>query len=145
MHATLEKFGYPQSLLREFNHCCILLRPQQVTLGALVLCSKHQATSLGTLPAEAHAELAKITEAIEKALGKFRPYDKINYLALMMVDPHVHVHVLPRYATPQVFDEQVFNDAGWPSLPDLKIVNTLNPETLSKLLSSLLDAFLQID
>ena len=25
-------------------------------------------------------------------------HQKINYLALMMVDPHVHFHVIPRYS-----------------------------------------------
>ncbi len=144
MHATLEKFGYPHSLLKDFEHWCILLRPQQVTLGALVLASKHHATSLGTLPREAHTELHTCTTTLEQALMTFRPYDKINYMALMMVDPHVHFHVLPRYAKTQMFDTTVFPDSGWPGIADLKSAPTLIESTRQSLHASLLDAFAQV-
>jgi diadenosine tetraphosphate (Ap4A) HIT family hydrolase len=141
MNATLQKFGHPHTLLKEFDHWCILMRSAQVTLGAVVLVSKHEATSLGTLPVNAHSELHQCTKSIEQALHTFRPYDKINYLALMMVDPHVHFHVLPRYANVQVFDATAFPDAGWPALPDLKAAPSLSELTHQKLYASLLDAF----
>lgn len=38
---------------------------------------------------------------------------------LMMADPQVHFHVLPRYPGPREFDGQRFEDRGWPRLPDL--------------------------
>jgi diadenosine tetraphosphate (Ap4A) HIT family hydrolase len=141
MNATLQKFGHPHTLLKEFEHWCILRRPAQATLGALVLASKHHATSLGALPVEAHAELHNCTSAIEAALNRFRTFDKINYLALMMVDPHVHFHVLPRYAVSQNFEGVTFPDAGWPTIPDLKAAPKLDETTLKKLHVSLLDAF----
>jgi len=37
MNPTLEKFGYPATLLVELEHWAILLRREQVTLGSLVL------------------------------------------------------------------------------------------------------------
>lgn len=144
MNPTLEKFGYPHTLLREFEHWCILRRPAQATLGALVLGSKHGATSLGMLPAEAHTDLHACTSTLERALTLFRSFDKINYLALMMVDPQVHFHVLPRYATPQVFGGVVFPDPGWPGMPDLKAAPDLSDATQKALHASLLDAFAQV-
>ena len=42
-----------------------------------------------------------------------------NYLMLMMVDPYVHFHVLPRYREPQEFRAVTFADKGWPGTPDL--------------------------
>ena len=39
---------------------------------------------------------------------------------LMMVDPHVHFHVFPRYAGSRDLDGLTFADAGWPGPPDLK-------------------------
>ncbi len=143
MNATLEKFGHPHTLLKDYGHWCILMRPAQVTLGALVLASKHDATSLGTLPEGAHAELRRCTSDIERALHTFRAYDKINYLALMMVDPHVHFHVLPRYSAAQEFDAVIFPDFGWPALPDLKSAPMLSDATRKKLHASLLDAFVK--
>jgi diadenosine tetraphosphate (Ap4A) HIT family hydrolase len=144
MNTTLEKFGYPHTLLQNFEHWCVLMRPAQATLGALVLASKHDATSLGALPFEAHAELHACTSALERALRKFRNFDKINYLALMMVDPHVHFHVLPRYASTQEFDGALFQDAGWPAMPDLKSAPSLSETTHKKLYASLLDAFVEL-
>jgi diadenosine tetraphosphate (Ap4A) HIT family hydrolase len=38
---------------------------------------------------------------------------------LMMVDPHVHFHVIPRYASPRLFDGQDLGDASWPKPPDV--------------------------
>jgi diadenosine tetraphosphate (Ap4A) HIT family hydrolase len=98
----------------------VLLRPAQVTLGALVLAAKSEELAFSALPDEAFAEFPLVIREIEQGLGEFRPYDRINYLMLMMVDPHVHFHVLPRYALPQKFAGSQFLDAGWPGPPDLK-------------------------
>jgi diadenosine tetraphosphate (Ap4A) HIT family hydrolase len=141
MHATLQKFGYPATLVKELEHWCIVMRPAQATLGALVLIAKSEATSIAALPAPAYAELHTATRAIESGLNTFRPFNKINYLALMMVDPHVHFHVLPRYAEPQMFDGTAFPDPGWPALPDLKFATPHSPETAQKLHKALVDAF----
>ena len=61
MHATLLKFGYPGTVLHESAFWCVLRRPQQVTLGALVLCAKSDAPTFSQLPAAAFAELADLT------------------------------------------------------------------------------------
>ena len=119
MNETIQKFGYPGTLLREWTHWVLLLRPAQPTLGALVLAAKSDATAFGDLSAAAHAELKVATSAIETALGKAVGYSKINYLMLMMVDPHVHFHVIPRYDGVRTHLGQAFPDAGWPGPPAL--------------------------
>ena len=40
---TMRKFGYPDTLIREYEHWVVLLRPAQVTLGSLVLAAKSDA------------------------------------------------------------------------------------------------------
>jgi len=57
MNDTIAKFGHPATLIAEYDHWVVLLRPAQPTLGALVLAAKSNATAFGDLPAEAHAEL----------------------------------------------------------------------------------------
>jgi diadenosine tetraphosphate (Ap4A) HIT family hydrolase len=67
----------------------------------------------------AFAELSQITADLETALkAAFQP-DKLNYLMLMMVDPDVHFHVLPRYEQPRKFAGRDFGDAFWPKPVDL--------------------------
>lgn len=115
----MTKFGYPDTVIRDYGHWAVLLRPQQATLGALVLACKDEAQAFSDISAEAFAELHRVIGDIEAGLGAFRPYQKINYLMLMMVDPDVHFHVLPRYAETQQFDGTHYPDRGWPAQPDL--------------------------
>ena len=97
MNPTIEKFGWPATLVREFEHWVVLARPAQPTLGSMILAAKSDAIAFGDLSAGAHAELKQVTAGIEAALAKAVDYARLNYLMLMMVDPHVHFHVIPRY------------------------------------------------
>ncbi|HAF41951.1 MAG TPA: HIT family protein [Sphingobium sp.] len=137
MNATIEKFGWPATLVAAFEHWLVLLRPAQPTLGSLVLAAKSDATAFGDLPAAAHAELKTVTTVIEAALGKAVGYSKINYLMLMMVDPHVHFHVIPRYEGTRSAAGVTVADAGWPGQPELGAAVRLDSEMDS------LRAFLQ--
>jgi diadenosine tetraphosphate (Ap4A) HIT family hydrolase len=119
VNGTIVKFGWPATLIREYDHWLVLLRPAQPTLGSLVLAAKSDATAFGDLPPDAHAELAVVTKAIETALKSTVDYGRINYLMLMMVDPHVHFHVLPRYEGTRDLGDLTIPDAGWPGQPDL--------------------------
>ena len=119
VNATIARFGWPHTLVRDYAHWVVLLRPAQPTLGSLVLAAKSEETAFGALPAEAFAELQRISADIEAALGAFVAFEKINYLMLMMVDPHVHYHVIPRYAGQREFAGKAFVDAGWPKVPAL--------------------------
>jgi diadenosine tetraphosphate (Ap4A) HIT family hydrolase len=133
MNATLEKFGYPATLVTEFEHWVVLARAAQPTLGALVLAAKSEATAFGELPMEAHAELKQVTTAIEAALAQAVDYAKLNYLMLMMVDPHVHFHVIPRYEGAREWNGREFVDCGWPKVPDLGHAVTLEGADLAAL------------
>jgi len=130
---TVLKFGYPDSLLREYDHWVVLLRPSQVTLGSLVLAAKGDATAFGQLPAGAHAELADITRDIEQVLANEIGYQRINYLMLMMVDPNVHFHVFPRYEDSRAVDGIEVEDRGWPGQPDLGSGQVLPQNSFDKL------------
>ena len=130
MNATMEKFGWPATLVREFGHWVVLARPAQPTIGSLVLAAKSDATAFGDLPGEAHAELKQVTQAIETALTSAVDYAKLNYLMLMMVDPHVHMHVIPRYEGSRDWGGREFVDVGWPKVPDLSHAVALEGDDL---------------
>jgi diadenosine tetraphosphate (Ap4A) HIT family hydrolase len=141
MNPTIEKFGYPATLLKEFEHWLILLRPAQVTLGSLVLAAKNDATAFADLPREAFAEQADAVGLIEKALARFTGYERINYLMLMMVDPNVHFHVIPRYPEPRTWRSVEFADAGWPGPPRLDAAVKLDREQVQLLAAELASYF----
>lgn len=123
LNATMRKFGAPQTIIRQYQYWSVMLRPAQATLGALVLAAHEPAEAFSQLSPESFAELHSITGQIESALTKAFQYDKINYLMLMMVDPDVHFHVIPRYAQPRQFADMEFIDAGWPAMPNLGQIN----------------------
>lgn len=116
---TAVRFGYPDTLVREYGHWLVLLREAQATLGSLVLCAKADVTEFSALPAEAFTEMGAVVADIERALKTAFDYDKINYMMLMMVDPNVHFHVIPRYAGPRSACGLTLADPGWPALPQL--------------------------
>lgn len=132
-NATIEKFGYPATLIRDYRHWVVLLRPAQPTLGSLVLAAKSDATAFGALPPEAHAELATITAEIETALNQAVSYQRINYLMLMMVDPHVHFHVVPRYEGERERGDLSITDAGWAGAPALGQAVALSADQIKAL------------
>ncbi len=72
------------------------------------------------------SELKQITTVVESSLKDLFKYDKINYLMLMMVDPDVHFHILPRYSATRVFGQAEFTDPGWPGPPDLGKTNQVD-------------------
>ena len=142
MNPTIEKFGYPATLLREFEHWLILLRPAQVTLGSLVLAAKSDAIAFHELPKEAFSEQAEAITAIERALSDFCAYERINYLMLMMVDPNVHFHVIPRYNDSRRWSGIEFPDGGWPGPPQLARALALGETQLAQLASELAPKFI---
>lgn len=133
MNATIAKFGYPATLVREYAHWVVLARPAQPTLGSLVLAAKSDATAFGALDPAAHAELATVTAAIEAALAAAVAYDKINYLMLMLVDPHVHFHVVPRYDGERSGAGLTIADAAWGKPPALGDARALDAAEQARL------------
>jgi len=125
----MEKFGYPDTLVREYPHWSVQLRPKQATLGALVVICKEDARQFGDLSAAAFTELKQVSSELESSLSNSFSYSKLNYLMLMMVDPDVHFHVLPRYPDAPRFHEISFADAGWPGPPDLNAVTETDAAT----------------
>ncbi|MEM7142426.1 MAG: HIT family protein [Actinomycetota bacterium] len=114
-----ETFGAPETILAEFEHWTVLLRPMQVTPGSMVLIANRTIHSMAELDRDEGAELGAVTAAIETALRTELGMEKINYLALMMVDAHLHFHVIPRYSGPVTVDGRTFTDTAWPGPPDL--------------------------
>ena len=116
---TAIRFGYPETLIREYDHWLVLLRESQATLGSLVLCAKSDATEFSALPVQAYTEMGTVVREIENALKAAFAYDRINYLMLMMVDPNVHFHVIPRYSEERSACGLTIADPGWPVVPQL--------------------------
>ena len=133
----MRAFGHPDSLVREYDHWVVLVRPKQVTLGALVMACKERAQSFGAVSSEAFREHERVVQDIEQGLKAFSAFEKINYLMLMMVDKEVHYHVLPRYSETRNFEGVDYLDPGWPAVPDLTSGPVLEGESLAAMVAGI--------
>jgi diadenosine tetraphosphate (Ap4A) HIT family hydrolase len=125
----MRKFGAPETIIHQFQHWSIMLRPIQLTLGSLVLAAHEPARSFSHLGQESFTDLHKVTGQLESALAKAFNYDKLNYVMLMMVDPDVHFHVIPRYAEHRHFKGKNFIDSEWPGPPDFNKATKTDADT----------------
>jgi len=137
MNETIITFNYPHSLIKKYNKWVVLLRPKQVTLGSLILAYIPDVENLSEVSDDGFLEFGSIVKDIEKVLKELFQYDKINYLALMMVDKNVHLHIIPRYAASQTYLYKSYEDKGWPGIPDLSYSTFLNEEEQRLLLEKI--------
>ena len=133
MQKFIEKFKVNELLLARVGAWNISLRPAQVTLGSLILSLDRECPNLCGLTPKEGEELSSAFVVIEKVLNEtFKP-DKINYLALMMVDNQVHFHVIPRYSAVRDFEGVGYEDVNWPKPPNVLSKIDLSDENLLKL------------
>lgn len=123
---TETKFGDPATRIAQTSHWTVLLRPKQPTLGALVLVCREPVRAFSDLSLEAFVDMRATIQRVEAALREVVAYERINYLMLMMVDPDVHFHVLPRYSATRRFEGVEFPDVGWPGPPALEPAVTMS-------------------
>lgn len=119
MNVTLKRFGYPASIVKEFEHWVVLIRPVQTTPLNCIVAARAEVTSLGGLTPSAGAELPLVMGSFESTVKRIAPAVKFNYLALMMVDPNPHFHAIPRYAAPLKLDGRSYGDIAYPKPPDV--------------------------
>jgi len=142
-NATATKFGDPDTRIAQTSCWTVLLRPRQPTLGSLVLVCREPVQAFSALSAAAFADLQHVVRGAETMLREVVAYERINYLMLMMVDPDVHFHVLPRYAGTRNFAGVEFPDHGWPAAPALEPAVIADPQWRDELLARLRAAWPQ--
>ena len=133
-----KKFKVEKLYVTSIGNWTISLRPEQPTIGSLILSLSRTCSSLSELTEQESIDLGKAFSAIEIIFHKtFKP-EKINYLALMMVDDQVHFHVLPRYSEVIYFENKEFKDECWPvahNLQSLSQIDSFVMEKIQKLFS----------
>jgi diadenosine tetraphosphate (Ap4A) HIT family hydrolase len=69
-----------------------------------------------------------VSHDVEQWLSEAFGAEKFNYLALMMKDPEVHFHVIPRYSQPVDFAGKSFVDQDWPLATERKALDLTDDE-----------------
>lgn len=125
--AFREKFRLEDLHLVECDGWILSLRPAQLTLGAMVLSAASGVQDLAALaPGEAPG-LARGLGLAERLAREIFGARRINALCLMMQDPVVHFHILPRYDAPVERHGLTWHDADWPGPPVIGPAETPEP------------------
>lgn len=125
-------------VIKEFEHWIVLFREKQVTIGSVIIMSKElDKNSLGDVTPGAWGEFGLVSKFVEATIMKVFGAEKFNYLALMMYDPEVHFHVIPRYSKPVNFADREFIDPDWPSATK-KVALELDQATLDAIKNKIL-------
>ena len=140
---TETKFGDPAGRIAQTEGWTVLLRPKQPTLASLVVICREPVLAFADVSTAAFAELRDVVRTLEAVLREVVAYERINYLMLMMVDPDVHLHVIPRYAGVRHYAGLEFADAGWPGQPTLDAAASLDAATTDALIATLREAWLR--
>ncbi|MFN3249402.1 HIT family protein [Roseibium album] len=113
------KFRTNELLVAQNAHWRWSVRAQQCTLGATILSATREYQAWPEMQPDEAIGLQAILKTIGAALEVSFSPDKLNYLMLMMVDSHVHFHILPRYASERHFGGAIWTDSTWPAAPNL--------------------------
>ncbi len=117
LEAFREKFRVDDLLVYANAHWSWSVRPAQPTLAAGVISLNRYALTLGEVTPEEMQALPDVVSRLEATVRGHFDHRIMNYLALMMVDHHVHWHVIPRYDSPRTFAGREWVDSGWPRFP----------------------------
>lgn len=100
-------------VLKPFRFWRLELSVDQAYLGKMLVILNRHTEDLTETSAEERAELFCVLEEAKASLDMaFRP-DTYNYMALGNGTPHLHVHLVPRYARSIMFAGRMFRDLRW--------------------------------
>lgn len=114
-----EKFKVEELTILKNESWTWSVRPGQPTLGSGVISLNRYALEMSDVTSEELIKLGELIKDLEKVVKKVFNHNIMNYLMLMMVDHHVHYHVIPRYDGNRTFENLTWIDNGWPALPTL--------------------------
>lgn len=99
------------------QHWVLSVRPAQLTLGAMVVSAAGGEQRFAQLGSEQGRGLTEILGGAERLALEVYGAVRINVVALMMKDPVVHFHVLPRYDRAVERHGVTWGDGDWPGPP----------------------------
>jgi diadenosine tetraphosphate (Ap4A) HIT family hydrolase len=117
--AFKEKFRINELTIVQTKHWTWSVRPVHSTIGAGIISLHRYCEKYSSISNSESEDFANVIRIIENTVKRCYMYEKINYLMLMMVDAHLHYHVIPRYSKPIKFYKIEWQDKSWPSLPSL--------------------------
>ncbi len=103
--------------IAELEHSYLILNRDQFFPGYTLLFTKNHVTELFHLEREARIGLMEEVSSVAKALYKVFNPAKINYELLGNMVPHIHWHIVPRFASEALWPRPIWAEAHDELLP----------------------------
>jgi len=94
----------------ELHHSYVILNRDQYFAGYTLLFLKQHVTELFHLEQKTRSELTEEISQVAEALSKAFQPDKINYELLGNMVPHMHWHLVPRFASDQLWPRPIWSE-----------------------------------
>ena len=106
---------YEQLKIESYKHWDVYLHDNQCYLGRVFVLLREDTgvEDFLSIDGEIRDEFFQIGEEIKSALKILFHPDKMNYAALSITSPKLHVHLVPRYKDSRTFAGLTFQDARW--------------------------------
>ena len=136
-------------LLVDSRYWNVFLADKQDYIGRCILVLKRHCESLAQLNGEEWVELKSLAEKLEAVITKSLGANMFNWSCLMndfykseTPNPHLHIHVRPRYNAPITINGKTYNDEEYAHHYDNHKQNKLTEaekETVYNLIKEVLD------
>lgn len=90
------------------KHSCVTLNRDQFFPGYVLLFTRRHVTELFHLERQERAELMDEVSLVARTLAELFHPDKINYELLGNMVPHMHWHIVPRFATEPLWPRPIW-------------------------------------
>lgn len=109
-------FPENETVLQTFHAWQARLNLRQDYPGKIILVLRRHEEDVLALTPEEHEELWQVARILRDAVTMVLHPDWWNYMFLGNQDRHVHLHMIPRYATTRVIQGWEFRDHHWGGL-----------------------------
>ena len=117
LEAFRSAFRLDELTVDEGPHWVTSVRPGQITLGSMVVSSSQGLLDFTDLTDTSSAALGAAFGMVERLARERFGAVRVNFIALMMKDPVIHFHALPRYDRSIEWYGRVWEDVDWPGPP----------------------------
>jgi diadenosine tetraphosphate (Ap4A) HIT family hydrolase len=109
---------YSHLTVKDYKFWSVQVHQNQSYLGRCVIwCIREDAEDLADANPGEQEELFKVLQDVRKAAMKAFGAEWFNYSFLGNETRHLHGHFIPRYSSPQVFEDVTFTDEQWGKNP----------------------------
>lgn len=119
LDAFRTNFRLDDLTVHESERWILSIRPAQLTLASMVLSSKLGHLSFSEMDSQDFEEMGTMIAEAEHVATDLFGAVRINAVCLMMKDPIVHFHILPRYEFTKDAFGRPWVDADWPGPPNM--------------------------